>query len=695
MSKSHVSEKQRQKSPAEFFADNQNIAGFDNPGKSLYTTVRELVENGLDACESVAVLPNISINLVEMDTKAFNEFRGVDSAGAKKTDSKLFMSKVERAAAKKKEAAAAAAGGGDDDNDNDGGDDDDDGGDNDGKAAKTAAGGKRKRAADPGLSEDMYYLLTVGDNGCGMSHDAIPRMLGVVLSGSKYGVRQTRGKFGLGAKMALIWSKKSTGVPVTVKTAFMRTPGTVPERYSECVLDIDVYKNEPRIERHESFLNADSFQGTSFTVCIGGNWRKYKQHIMKYLQQLAIITPYADFSISFTSIKYPVRNFALHYERRSTNMPRPALEVKHHPSSVNNLLIQQIIDQSKETTLLSFLTHDLAGVKKAIAQRIIAELSTHSADFTESMSPKSITPSQISRLVQVLKAVQEFAPPDGSCLSPAGEYNLSLGITNLLSPEYIATASEKAASYEGHPFIVECAVALGGGNKEHVNVTRYANRIPLLFEAGNDVATVVANKEINWGSYFINKETDKIGVFVSIVSTKIPFKGTGKEYIGDDIEAIKSSVKKAVQSCCRQLKEILGKKRALKDLKERRNKLIKYVPDASRAVIGLLEAMAARKKARKLPPANAFEKRIIDELAAKKLTVKSFEECLKVMVDLEVEKAEENCTTDPKIAKSLNISLEQQPVYLKVMQDEDLDWTKVIETENAVFVPSKFLFGGR
>jgi DNA topoisomerase VI subunit B len=37
-------EKQRQKSPAEFFSDNAAIAGFDNPGKSLYTTVRELVE---------------------------------------------------------------------------------------------------------------------------------------------------------------------------------------------------------------------------------------------------------------------------------------------------------------------------------------------------------------------------------------------------------------------------------------------------------------------------------------------------------------------------------------------------------------------------------------------------------------------------------------------------------------------------
>ena len=40
-------EVQRQKSPAEFFADNQAIAGFDNHGKSLYTSIRELMENSL------------------------------------------------------------------------------------------------------------------------------------------------------------------------------------------------------------------------------------------------------------------------------------------------------------------------------------------------------------------------------------------------------------------------------------------------------------------------------------------------------------------------------------------------------------------------------------------------------------------------------------------------------------------------
>lgn len=77
------------------------------------------------------------------------------------------------------------------------------------------------------------------------------------------------------------------------------------------------------------------------------------------------------------------------------------------------------------------------------------------------------------------------------------------------------------------------AVCLGGGGREGITVHRFANRIPLLFEGGGDVATQTALKRIPWGSYKIDSAKDRVGVFVSLVSTKIPFKGTGKEYIGE------------------------------------------------------------------------------------------------------------------------------------------------------------------
>lgn len=110
-----------------------------------------------------------------------------------------------------------------------------------------------------------------------------------------------------------------------------------------------------------------------------------------------------------------------------------------------------------------------------------------------------------------------------------------------------------------------------------------------------DVATRVANSKIKWSSYKIDHKRDKIGVFVSIVSTKIPFKGTGKEYIGDDITEIQQSVKRAIQNCCSQLRVHLAKRNALRDVKERKSRLLKYVPDVSRSLFGILEQMNKRR----------------------------------------------------------------------------------------------------
>ncbi len=50
-----------QLSPAEWFRRNKEIAGFANPTRATYQTIRELVENSLDATESYGIPPNIKI----------------------------------------------------------------------------------------------------------------------------------------------------------------------------------------------------------------------------------------------------------------------------------------------------------------------------------------------------------------------------------------------------------------------------------------------------------------------------------------------------------------------------------------------------------------------------------------------------------------------------------------------------------
>jgi DNA topoisomerase VI subunit B len=92
----------------------------------------------------------------------------------------------------------------------------------------------------------------------------------------------------------------------------------------------------------------------------------------------------------------------------------------------------------------------------------------------------------------------------------------------------------------------------------------------------------------------IDQKRDRIGVFVSIVSTKIPFKGTSKEYIGDDATEIQQSVKRALQSCCQQLRVHLQKHHAIKDAKERKSRLAKYIPDVGRSLFAILQGMRER-----------------------------------------------------------------------------------------------------
>ena len=95
----------------------------------------------------------------------------------------------------------------------------------------------------------------------------------------------------------------------------------------------------------------------------------------------------------------------------------------------------------------------------------------------------------------------------------------------------------------------------------------------------------------SWANYKIKQQIDKIGVFVSIVATKIPFKGTGKEYIGDDIEEIAGAVKHAIQQCCLQLKSKLAKEAEMKSRQERKQNLTKYIPSVSKSILTVLEGI--------------------------------------------------------------------------------------------------------
>jgi DNA topoisomerase-6 subunit B len=60
-----MAKNQREISISEFFRKNRHLLGFDNPTKALLTTVKEAVDNSLDACEEAGILPEITVDVIK------------------------------------------------------------------------------------------------------------------------------------------------------------------------------------------------------------------------------------------------------------------------------------------------------------------------------------------------------------------------------------------------------------------------------------------------------------------------------------------------------------------------------------------------------------------------------------------------------------------------------------------------------
>ncbi len=86
---------------------------------------------------------------------------------------------------------------------------------------------------------------------------------------------------------------------------------------------------------HKLRPNDENWIGTEMQVLVAGNWTTYKSRVVQYLQQLAIITPYARLEMSYSNRSDEKKGMNLRFERRSEQMPAQAREVKHHPSSVS------------------------------------------------------------------------------------------------------------------------------------------------------------------------------------------------------------------------------------------------------------------------------------------------------------------------------------------------------------------------
>jgi DNA topoisomerase-6 subunit B len=466
-------------SAADFFYRNRDIAGFTNPTRAIYSTVRELVENSLDACETRGITPEIYLRI---------------SHESGPTDG-------------------------------------------------------------PGI-----YRIHIQDNGIGIPSDIIPSAFGQVLFGSKYKLRQTRGTFGLGGKMAILYGQ------ITTHGKALITSSTGPTKIHRYEISIDIQKNKPVVLNHKTYSNENRWHGTVIDFSTEADYTRAMPKILEYLMQTAIVAPYA------TLMYVDPRGRLYRFDRATVQMPTPPHETLPHPYGVDVETMKRLIELTKERTMVSFLKTHFHRVGKTIAASFLSQLNIHVRK-----NPKKLTSDEIVQLVNGMKSYK-FLSPDASCLSPLGEELLEAGIKKELTPEFVAVYQRKPSAYAGFPFIVEVGIAYGGEIEagEGIKLFRFANKIPLLFDEASDVSWKVVNTEVDWRHYKASPDMP-IAVFVHICSTKVPYKTVGKEFIADRPD-VEREILNAVREVARRLSLFLSKKIHLAHDKRRLDVFQKYLP---------------------------------------------------------------------------------------------------------------------
>jgi len=387
----------------------------------------------------------------------------------------------------------------------------------------------------------LIYRLKVEDNGIGVAARHIPYAFATVFYGSKYGYKQSRGTFGLGGTMALLYGQITTNKPATVVSS---QGGNEIHKF---VLMIDITKNEPRIFSHEVIENKRKWRGTLVEFYLEGDYATGRPKIIDYLNHTAIANPHA--SIMFID----PRGRLYYYPRIVDKVPEPPKEMPPHPVGVDVETMSRLPAITREKTLLTFLMRSFQRVGARTAREIL-EL----AGLPEDMNPKKLSHDEITRLVDAIKKYDKFRAPDPSSVSPIGKDLLEAGIKHMLNPEFLHVVQRPPSSYSGYPFVIEVGIAWGGGIKpsDAPQLYRFANKIPLLYDERADVVWKVVSERIDWSTYKVSFPTP-LAILTHICSPKVPYKSVGKEAVADRPE-IERELIAAIREAARWLRLYLS-----------------------------------------------------------------------------------------------------------------------------------------
>ncbi len=440
------------------------------------------------------------------------------------------------------------------------------------------------------------WTISCKDNGIGIPSDKVPVAVCSFLTSGKYVEKQQRGLFGVGLKMIAAFSTKDTDHPLKVWSKS--------EEESEYYFDLrtDIGTNKPitlfkkSVKNDESQIEGES--GFKVEAILRAKLSPVtKNKIYDYISQTSIVNPYAI-------IIFETDEGKVTFKRRTQIMPNPSREVLPHPSDMDLKTLKKAIFNfmNQKTTLQGILSNSFQKMSNDKAKDIInrAGLTVKPADQYDEH--------ELIKVVNICKHTK-FQSPNTDHLSPIGEKILTVGMTSeysiilnketstsgsqthlsakILKPSLTAYSS-RICIVNNRPTIVECGIAYGG-DIPSFKLYRFANKIPLLYDEGSDVAREVisevginkmgiSKKDVK--EQFSNVETRSdrtveylpIHIFFHICSTKIPYKTAGKESIASE-----GDLKKYMKSCLSDLyRKVSAQIRRELKIKEDENKLRLY-----------------------------------------------------------------------------------------------------------------------
>jgi len=235
----------------------------------------------------------------------------------------------------------------------------------------------------------------------------------------------------------------------------------------------------------------------------------------------------------------------------------------------------------------SFLTTDFTRMSSKKVDEISKQVSV---DLNK--QPKHMNWEEAEQIVSAIKGIKFVAPPT-ECLVPINEEHLKKALANILEPEFYNVITRTPAIFRGGvPFIVEVAVAYGGkcgkniesGEGTNLEIMRFANRTPLLFDAGGCGITKAIN-QVEWKRYGVKAE-NPVTIAVNFTSIYVPYTGAGKEAISDEEEIIKE-IKLALMEAARKVSMYISGQRRKSDQERKKKTFEKYVPETAKAVATL------------------------------------------------------------------------------------------------------------